>query len=376
MRIAVVHSFYSSSVPSGENRVVQDEVEALLRAGHDVTLHAAATDDLKEHAGFRIRSAARVSTGWGRQPLFDESHPPDIIQVHNLFPNFGTRWTSHAPAPIVATLHNYRWTCANGVALRDGAVCTLCFGGNSTHALRYRCYRGSTIATAAVAFSHFGPIDRQPLLRNARRVRVLSPQMAAALTERGFPSDRIDRWRNFLPDSLRPQRVDSGRQGFVFVGRLSPEKGIDRLLGEWPRNLQLTVVGDGPLRDECHRLAVGKRVEFVGSASRRDAIRIMQRHTWLVFPSVVFEAAPLVYLEALASGLLIAACQPSSPAQTVAEDGTGVAFPNPEALGQGAANLASSSFADPIRVFEERYSEAAFIRQTEASYEQVRSRQG
>jgi hypothetical protein len=46
VRIAMVHSFYSSSQPSGENTVVLNEVDALRRAGHEVALFAAHTDEL------------------------------------------------------------------------------------------------------------------------------------------------------------------------------------------------------------------------------------------------------------------------------------------------------------------------------------------
>ena len=61
MRIAVVHSYYSSREPSGENVVVDLQVEALRRAGHDVTLVARRTDDLRTSKAWYVTSAARVA---------------------------------------------------------------------------------------------------------------------------------------------------------------------------------------------------------------------------------------------------------------------------------------------------------------------------
>src|SRR2546428_742947 len=71
IRVASVHSFYSSRVPSGENRAVESEVEALQRAGHDIRLFAARTDDFEGSPAYRATSALRVASGLGRSPLSD-----------------------------------------------------------------------------------------------------------------------------------------------------------------------------------------------------------------------------------------------------------------------------------------------------------------
>ena len=47
MKISVVHSYYSSATPSGENFMVDSQVAALTEAGHDVQLIALRTDDLQ-----------------------------------------------------------------------------------------------------------------------------------------------------------------------------------------------------------------------------------------------------------------------------------------------------------------------------------------
>ena len=51
MKIAVVHSFYSTRQPSGENVVVQLQARALQEAGHEVSLIAAQTDRLESEPG-------------------------------------------------------------------------------------------------------------------------------------------------------------------------------------------------------------------------------------------------------------------------------------------------------------------------------------
>src|SRR6266702_8426604 len=93
-----------------------------------------------------------VATGFGADPTEDlRRFAPDVVHVHNLLPNFGTRWLDRWPGPVVATLHNFRSMCPAGTLYRSGHVCTACPDGNPGAALRHACYRGSTLATLPLA---------------------------------------------------------------------------------------------------------------------------------------------------------------------------------------------------------------------------------
>lgn len=131
MKIAVVHSFYTAGKPSGENALVRDQVRALGAAGHTVELFAAHTDELARDPLYPLRAAARVASGRGNSPLARlREFAPDVVHVHNLFPNFGRSWVRHWVGPLVATLHNYRPMCAAATLYRAGAVCTSCPDGD------------------------------------------------------------------------------------------------------------------------------------------------------------------------------------------------------------------------------------------------------
>jgi len=161
MRIALVHSFYSSQQPSGENQVVVAQVDALREAGHEVLLVARYTDPAIQERGYSVRAALGVATGFGPDPTADlRDFSPDVVHIHNLFPNFGTRWVSRWEGPLVATLHNYRPLCANGLLYRDGHNCTLCPEGDRLASMRYGCYRDSRIATLPLALRNARPPQR------------------------------------------------------------------------------------------------------------------------------------------------------------------------------------------------------------------------
>ncbi len=129
MRIALVHSFYRSDAPSGENVVVMLQAEALRTAGHEVLLVSRHTDEEMRSRLYDVRSAVRVATGVGPDPTAQlRRFRPDVVHVHNLFPNFGERLLASWEGPLVATLHNFRPVCANALLFREGQVCTKCPG--------------------------------------------------------------------------------------------------------------------------------------------------------------------------------------------------------------------------------------------------------
>jgi glycosyltransferase involved in cell wall biosynthesis len=122
------------------------------------------------------------------------------------------------------------------------------------------------------------------------------------------------------PSRYRPQPGES-RSGVLFVGRLTPHKGVDRLLRALPERTTLTVVGTGghdPHPPESgypallSGLAAGRRVRFLTRVSDQELAALYRRAAILVLPSVhetcygrrvaISELLGLVVLEAMASG--------------------------------------------------------------------------
>lgn len=377
-RVAIVHSFYRSENPSGENAAVEAEADALRRHGYTVLLVGRSSDQAQDEPLYRLRSAGRVGTGWGHAPLEElEAFAPDVVHVHNLFPNFGHRWVERLRVPLVHTLHNFRPFCASGDHFRDGAPCTLCTANGAHEALRHRCYRDSVLATAPLALRIARGAGRDPVLRRADAVLALTDRMRDALMDAGIDAARIRRWSNFLPAHLDPgagsrRAVADGRDaGFLYVGRLEPAKGIAQLVEAWPEGARLTIVGGGPDHARVQDAAAGRPdVDLVGSTSRAEVLELMQRARALVLPSRWFEGQPLVYLEALACGLPVLATDPSSVAARVESEGTGRRFVSvselADAVGAGLDSLPPA--VQVRRAFDARYTEQAYLQRVDELY--------
>ncbi len=377
MRIAIVHSFYSSRQPSGENGVVEAEVAALRRAGHEVALVAARTDDLEREPLYAVRSAVRIATGVGRSPLAGIRRiRPDVVHVHNLFPNFGRRWAASVDVPLVATVHNFRPLCANGLLFRDGEVCTLCADGRRLAGVHHACYRDSRLASLPQTIANLRGPAGDPLLRAAARVIVPSSLAADVFTQYGVDPARTLVWPHFVPADLDVATAPPERStdGWIYVGRLSPEKGIAELVASWPPDQLLRVIGDGPDREAVSSAARGKRVAIMGKLPRSDVVGLMERSMGLVFPSRWWETFGLVYAEALSRGLPALAWEPSVVARAVASEGTGLVVRWSDDLRSVLTRAAEAlpSLRDHCRaVFEGRYSEAAYVARATALYEEL-----
>ncbi len=332
MRVALVHNFHGDDVPSGENEVVDAEAAALRRAGVDVAVAAVRNDDVGCRPLNGVQAAATVTTGIGISPLrLLGDFRPDVIHVHSLFPYLGRTWLRRTPVPLVATVHSYRALCATGYLYRDGAVCTLCADGRPWSGVRHGCYR-SRLATVPLAWANRRGPSHDALFSAAARVLVLSERARGLMADAGVPEAKLVVDRHFVPDTdgpvATPTSAQADRRGrddaWLFVGRLTPEKGIDRLVAEWPTDVPLRVLGDGPLRGVVEAAAATKRIELLACRPRSGVLAEMERAFGLVFPSRWYETFGLVYIEALASGLPTMAFRPTVVADAVESDGTGV----------------------------------------------------
>jgi glycosyltransferase involved in cell wall biosynthesis len=138
----------------------------------------------------------------------------------------------------------------------------------------------------------------------------------------GLPAEKIVIKPNFVElDAMPP--VD--RAGFLFVGRLSAEKGID-VLAEASRTLapcNVRVAGSGP---EAACLDGINGVTALGALSSEDVISEMSRAMVLVLPSIWYENFPRTLVEAFACGLPVIASRIGALAELVSEGVTGLLF--------------------------------------------------
>jgi glycosyltransferase involved in cell wall biosynthesis len=159
----------------------------------------------------------------------------------------------------------------------------------------------------------------------------------------GLPADKLVCKPNFL--LADPGEGAHRGEYALFVGRLSPEKGIEVMLRAWeriPPSIPLKVVGDGPLSAAVQAAASEmSHIEYLGRQTREEVFALMREATLLVFPSIVYENMSLTILEAFATGLPVVASNLGSMASMVQHSETGWLFPpnDPESLSEAVLHL-------------------------------------
>lgn len=327
--MVLVHTYYQQ--PGGEDAVFEAEKTLLEAKGHEVIpliLHNRALESMPR----RRQTVVTVWNGEAYQNLrlLIRDKRPQVVHIHNTFPLASPAVVHAAKAeklPVVMTLHNYRLLCVNALFFRQGRVCEDCLGHLPWRGVVHGCYRNSRAASAVVAgmltFHRFlgtwDMVDRYIVLTEFSRQKFI---------QAGFPPEKLVVKPNFVhPDP----GVGSGKGGYaLFVGRLSPEKGIGTLLKAWENlggRVPLKIVGDGPLAEEVRRAAERMPgVEWLGRKAPDEVYALMGEAAFLVFPSEWYEGFPRVIAEAFAKGLPVLATALGAQG-TIIEDGrTGLLF--------------------------------------------------
>jgi glycosyltransferase involved in cell wall biosynthesis len=144
----------------------------------------------------------------------------------------------------------------------------------------------------------------------------------------GLPADRVLVKRNFLAPDPGVRTVASS--DFVYVGRLSQEKGIETLLTAWGMvhgTAQLKVVGDGPLRRTVEDAArTTSRISYEGPLSRSQVLNVIGTARALIVPSIWYESSPLTVIESFARGVPVIATRIGALQEMVQSERNGLLF--------------------------------------------------
>ncbi len=329
MRLIILHTHYQQ--PGGEDRIFAAEVALLQSNGHEVIPFALHNRDL---TGMPFWRQAAL-TLWNNRvyqnlrALIREARP-DVVHIHNTFPLASPAVIHAARAervPVIMTLHNYRLLCPAATFFRNGRVCEDCLAKFVPWpGVLHGCWRGRGATAVVVAMLTF-----HRLFRTWEMVDIYIVQMSEfarqKFLEGGLSLNKIVVKPNFVPD---PGIGAHAGNCVLFVGRLSPEKGVGMLLKAWERlggKIPLKIVGDGPLAgDVCQAARQMPGVEWLGRRDPEEVYALMGEAVFLVFPSRWYEGFPRTIVEAFACGLPVVASRLGAMAEIVEDGRTGLLF--------------------------------------------------
>lgn len=371
----VVHNHCRSAGPSGENRVVEQESDALAEGGHEVIRFWRDSDEI-ESWPLTKKALIPAKLIWNRDSQRQlaaavREHRPDVVHVHSTFPLISDSilYTCRdLGAPVVATFHNYRLGCTGGSFFRDGAPCHDCAGGALLPGVIHGCYRESRAASLPLALS-IG-VHRQAWRSLISAYLFISASQRDLLGGLGLPEERLFVRHNMIP--RRELKPASRTRTVVFAGRLVDVKGLHLLMEAWDRYrsaagtaaLRLVIAGSGPMDGVVSDWAATRpSVELVGFVSGARCVELMSEAQAVLIPSVWEEPFGLVAVEAMAAGTAPVATKRGSFTELIAHGEDGVLFPpdDPAALASVIADIearpeAYEAYGDRAReTYEQRF---------------------
>jgi glycosyltransferase involved in cell wall biosynthesis len=261
------------------------------------------------------------------------AHRPDIAHLHNIYHQLSPAiipLLAQRDIPIVMTLHDLKLACPNYKMRTDGEICERCVNGGYHHAVLHRCVRGSIFASALCAVELAAHRWSGVYDKHVAKFIVPSRFYKQKMIDAAIPEEKIV----WIPSFTHmEQYVPSygGDDYFVYVGRVSEEKGLMTLL-EAVRGFtkgRLLIVGDGPQRAALEAVVARDRmdnVEIVGPKWGQELIDLMRGARFSVIPSEWYENCPRSCIESFACGTPVIGANIGGIPEMVDNDETGLLF--------------------------------------------------
>lgn len=373
MKVLIIHNFYRSTSPSGEDIVFKNEVELLRKNGIYVITYERHNDEISSTSD-KIKVA--FENIWSKKTYREikeliKKEKPDVVHFHNI-------WYLISPSaydackdegvPVVQTLHNFRIFCANGLLMRNGGICEECISINTGHrsevrgdgkekdyglgvmgdrlgviknAIKYGCYRNSRLLSLPVALTEYIHWLKNTWIDKIDAYIALTEFGKNKFIEAGLPENKIFVKPNFL--SNPPQPNYSHQNYAIFLGRISVEKGLNVLINAihylsimthdpspiTSDPFKIKIVGDGPLKENLEQIVNAEKlenIEFTGGKSFNECMELLKGARFMVMPSIWYETFGLTIVEAFACGKPVIASNLGAMADLVKHGQTGLLF--------------------------------------------------
>ena len=312
MKILVVHNHYGGY--SGETSVMEAHAAILEHHGHKVMRYTRSSAELKK---IRLGSVKAFFSGFYSSQSIKEltkiiaDFKPELVHIHNLYPLISPAIIPHikkASIPTVMTVHNYRLVCPNGLFYNRQGICERCAGGKEWNCIFSNCEESIPKSIGYALRNVWARIARY-YVDNVDAFLCLTDFQIRKLVNSGFPKNRCYVVPNFIDVDKNdiPWKRDK-RSGFLYIGRLNHQKGIDVLIKAASKSPEVTFRLIGYADEDfidINRLP--SNVRWLGVIDDEHKLQELRKAMAVIFASRSYEGFPMVFLESMQQGLPVIA---------------------------------------------------------------------
>ncbi|HEU5048434.1 MAG TPA: glycosyltransferase family 4 protein [Rickettsiales bacterium] len=355
LHILIANNIYPPIMAGGAELIVQYLAEGLAKRGNRVTVVSTCGPEMEPYpvetrngvevirffpknlywhwtrgkrpgwqkALWHLRDAWNLDAGKRFNAILQE-RKPDVVHSHLIDGLSAAIWrrAREHNIPVVHTAHDYHLLCPRSVLLdRSLKICTKPKAG-------CRVFRSWHLSTARDVNLFCSP--SQFLLEKHKESGLAVAQ--TAVVPNGIP----------LPAPVVRQREAGAVRRFLFAARMTPEKGCQVLLDAVKLlppevKFELCVAGKGELEPAFHEAAASdSRIRLLGYIQGEEKTATFRAADCLILPSLWYENAPVVIVEAAAYGIGVIGSNIGAIPEFVAHEKTGLLFEpgNPASLAQ------------------------------------------
>jgi glycosyltransferase involved in cell wall biosynthesis len=266
-----------------------------------------------EKALWHVRDAWNSDAGARFRAILAQ-RKPDVLHTHLIDGMSAVLWrrARQAGVPVIHTAHDYHLLCPRALLLTKSLkICT-------TPQIGCRIYRGWHIRTTRDIDLFCSP--SQFLID--KHIEAGLAAKATAVARNGI----------VLPAKVEKKRDGNATRRFLFAARLTIEKGCEVLLSALkllPPELdfEFFIAGKGEYAGKFQELAASDaRIRYLGYISGEEKDKIFRQVDWLLIPSLWYENAPVVIVEAAAYGLGVIGSNIGAIPEFVQHEKTGLLF--------------------------------------------------
>ncbi len=296
------HDVHAFSTRSEKNLPSRDERYFVTR--YHLDRSDGALVDLKKAANYLWNVEAKRSFA----RMLDEVKP-EVVHLHNIYHHLSTSILPEIRKrniPCVQTLHDYKLAAPNYGMFDHGAPCERSKGGKYYNVILHRCLSPKLLANILAAVEMYFTKSRQAYESTVSLFLCPSRFMKEKMEDWGEPVGKLRYVPN--PGELASEPATLGGGYLLYAGRLSPEKGLRSFLeaAVMIPELPVKIAGRGPEEESLRAFVASKgahHIEFLGFQSPDVLTRLRRRAEALVLPTLSYENASTVILEALGDGV-------------------------------------------------------------------------
>jgi glycosyltransferase involved in cell wall biosynthesis len=308
MKILVIHNYYRYR--GGEDVYVDSLIRLLKKKHYQIIFYTKDNRYLKNFFD-KFKTTFNLFFGfWTKKELsfIIKKHKPDIAIVQNIYPQitpFVYRVCKNFKIPIIQRISNYRFFCPKGTLFRKGKICEICVKKLFKYpAVLYGCYNQSKLNSLIFTLAFLW-----------HKLNGLFELIDKFVFPTDFIKDYFIKYKKIKEDKtiVIPTFTDINtkkpkinikikeKEFFLYVGRLSEEKGIIQLLEVFKTlpKIKLVVIGDGPLRRQLEGYKRYKNIIIKGFLPREEIYPYIKKANAVIISSIWYEVLPNVYLESI-----------------------------------------------------------------------------